>query len=115
MKINNKYSMGSKVFYPSADLSNPSIIKSTVIGVSYYKDGEEELISYRTEHSYGVREEHLSKGSGGAKKTLIKLMEDKKGEFLTKFDEAIKLTKEMSPKNLLNRLPNETADPDGEI
>ena len=32
-----------------------------------------------------------------------------------KFDEAIKLTKEMSPKNLLNRLPNETADPDGEI
>lgn len=115
MKINNKFKIGSKVKYPGADLSAPSIIESTITGVSYYVENEAELISYRTEHSYGVREEHLSKTNNGAKKILIKLMEQKRDEFLSKFDEAIKLTKDMSPKELLNKLPNETANPDIEI
>lgn len=113
MKINNKFELGSKVFYPSADLGNPSVLESTITGVSYYADGE--IISYRTEHSYGVREEHLSKSSKEAKKMLIKLMEDKRDEFLAKFEEAIKLTNDMPVKELLNRIPNETADLDGEI
>lgn len=107
MKINNKYDIGDKVVYPGADLGNPGIIESTITGVAYYEEDEQEILTYKTEHSYGVREEHVSKSTGKAKKKLIKMMQDKKAEINEQIDNAIKTIEDTKAKELINKLPNE--------
>ena len=107
MKINNKFQIGQSVVYPGADLGNPGIIESTIMGVAYYVEDEQEIITYRTEHSYGVREEHLAKTKGSAKKKLLKMMQEKKDEINGQINKAIKIIEDTKPIDLINKLPNE--------
>lgn len=116
MKINNKFDIGQKVVYPGADMGNPSIIESTITGVSLWvgEDGTE-TVSYRTEHSYGVREEHLSKTKNGAKKKLLKMMTDKQKEIQDQIVHAIGLIKDTKAKDLIQKLPNDETNALSEV
>ena len=112
MKINNKYEIDQKVYYPGADMGNPSIIESTITGVSLWVgEDKAESISYRTIHSYGVNEKHLAKTKNKAKKILLDMMKDKQTEINSQINNAIKIIEDTKAKDLIQKLPNEQTNP----
>lgn len=115
MKINNKFEIGQKVVYPGADMGNPTLIESIIVGVSLWVDEGVETITYRTEFSYGVAEKHLAKTKNGAKKKLLQMMREKEKEIKAQITKAIETIEKTKASDLIQKLPNEETNALSEI
>lgn len=116
MEFKSKYSIGTVVFYPSADASDLQIIKAPITAVVFAVDGKgKSVISYKTEASYGIPEEVMSETYKDARKRLEKLLKDKMKDVQKDFEKAYERFKKFTEEELVyvaDSLREDTPDED---